>query len=322
MTERFLVTGAAGCLGAWTLARLIEDGSEVLAFDLSDDRRRLRLVVDDPIAQDVPWVTGDIRDLDQVVGIVESHDITHVVHLAALQVPFCKADPAMGSQVNVTGTVNVLESARRAAGQIRGLVYASSVAVFGTADMYEGGIAFDDDPLAPATLYGVYKQANEATARVYFDDWGVSSIGLRPCVVYGPGRDQGLTSSPTVAMLRAAAGLSTHVAFGGSSTYHHAGDVAAAMIAVARMGREGAFVHNIGGTDATLDELAAAIATVEPQVEVTHDDTPLALVSGLDGSGLSGLLGDEVGFRPLSIGVADTIHRFRQLIELGLISPE
>ena len=90
MTERFLVTGAAGRLGVWTLATLIEDGSEVLAFDLSDDRRRLRLVVDAPIVEDVPWVTGDIRDLDQVVGIVESHDITRIVHLAALQVPFVR----------------------------------------------------------------------------------------------------------------------------------------------------------------------------------------------------------------------------------------
>jgi nucleoside-diphosphate-sugar epimerase len=66
------------------------------------------------------------------------------------------------------------------------LVYASSIAALGDADH-------------PSTLYGIFKWANEGTAERYFEDYGVSSIGLRPHTVYGPGRDQGLTSAPTVA---------------------------------------------------------------------------------------------------------------------------
>ena len=61
-------------------------------------------------------------------------------------------------------------------------------------------------PLLPRTLYGVYKQANESTAKVYYQDHDLSSIGLRPYVIYGPGRDQGMTSTPTKALLAVARG--------------------------------------------------------------------------------------------------------------------
>ena len=111
-----------------------------------------------------------------------------MIHLAALQVPFVRADPVLGARVNVVGTVNVLEAVRRRADRMGPLVYASSIAVYGAA----GTLAADDHP---GTLYGVFKRANEGTALRYFEDYGVSSIGLRPHTVYGPARDQGLTSA-------------------------------------------------------------------------------------------------------------------------------
>jgi nucleoside-diphosphate-sugar epimerase len=319
MADRFLVTGAAGCLGAWTIDRLLRDGAEPVAFDLSNDRRRLALVAGARVADDVRWVTGDIRDFTAVTAVIDEHSITHVLHLAALQVPFCRADPVAGAQVNVTGTVNILEAARRSDGRVRGLVYASSVAVFGAADRYRGGIAHDDDALAPASLYGVYKQANESTARVYFDDWGLSSIGVRPSVIYGVGRDQGMTSSPTVAMLRAAAGESTHIGYAGSSTYHHADDVAAVLIACATAGLTGARVHNVGGTDATVEAIAAVIERYAPGTRVSYDGSPLALPAGIDGSPLEAILGPSVSFRGIEEGIAGTIDDFRRLLRDGLI---
>ncbi len=319
MTDRFLVTGAAGCLGAWTIARLVREGADIVAFDRTDDRRRLNLVLDPAAAAEVPWVVGDLRDADAVGNLVSSREVTHIIHLAALQVPFCKVDPIMGAQVNVTGTVNVFEAARRSEGVVRSIAYASSVAVFGPAPLYDGGRARDGDPLAPTSLYGVYKQANEASARVYFDDWGVSSIGLRPCVIYGAGRDQGMTSAPTVAMLQAAAGKSSHIGFTGMSTYHHADDVAAVMIASVRAELAGSLVYNVGGTDGSVAEIAAAIEDIVPGVKVTHDGAPLALVAGLDGSQLHALLGEHIAFRPLRLGIENSIHGFRQLIERGLL---
>jgi nucleoside-diphosphate-sugar epimerase len=86
----------------------------------------------------------------------------------------------------------------------------------------------------PSTLYGVYKRANEGTADVYAAERGLPSVGLRPHTVYGPGRDQGLTSAPTVAMLAAAAGSPYRLPFGGAYQLQYAPDVAAAFVAAAR----------------------------------------------------------------------------------------
>lgn len=219
----------------------------------------------------------------------------------------------------MTGTVNVLEAVRRSDGGVRGLVYASSIAVFGGADRYEGGRVTDDSPLAPATLYGAYKQCNEETARVYAADWGVGSVGLRPAVVYGVGRDQGLTSDPTKAMLAAAAGKSAHIAFGGSATFHHADDVAAAFIAAARLETASARVHNVGGVDASISEVAEHIESKAPAVSITHDLGALPIPATVDGSPLDSLLSGTVSHRPLEDGIADTIESFTRLISAGLI---
>ena len=96
------------------------------------------------------------------------------------------------------------------ADQIQGLAYASSVAVYGPANIYPPGPLADDAPLAPVTLYGVTKEANEGWAAIYWQDYAVPSVGLRPFFVYGPGRDQGVSSTPTKAMAAAAIGRPYH----------------------------------------------------------------------------------------------------------------
>ena len=132
-----------------------------------------------------------------------------MIHLAALQVPFCRADPPLGARVNVVGTVNVFEAVARRAERMGPVVYASSVAAY---DALEDRAAAPAMQGVPSTLYGVYKRANEGTATVYAQERETPSVGLRPHTVYGPGRDQGLTSAPTTAMLAAAAGRALQAA--------------------------------------------------------------------------------------------------------------
>ena len=180
---------------------------------------------------------GDITDLDAFERTLDEHAITHVIHLAALQVPFCRADPPLGARVNVVGTVNVFEAVARRADRMGPVVYASSVAAYDALDDTTAGPAMQG---VPSTLYGVYKRANEGTATVYASERGVASVGLRPHTVYGPGRDQGLTSAPTTAMLAAAAGRPYRLPFGGAYQLQYAPDVAAAFVAAARGGADGA----------------------------------------------------------------------------------
>ena len=253
--EKFLVTGSAGCIGAWAMHLLDQEGTDAVGLDLSSDHRRLRLLTDRQGSMTL--LQGDITDTESVLGMVATEGITHIVHLAALQIPFCQADPVGGARVNVVGTVNVLEAARRS--EVAGLAYASSVAVYGPPDLYPDGVA-DDSPLAPTTLYGAYKQANERSAKVYAVDHGVSSVCLRPCTVYGVGRDQGLTSAPTQAMVAAAAGRPYHIPFGGASTFQHAGEVARLFIAAARAEVEGAHVYNMGGPLVRIADVVSLIS--------------------------------------------------------------
>ena len=231
MAERTLVTGALGCLGAWTLKALLDLDEEPVGYDLGSDDARLRLVLSDDECQRVTLVEGDVTDASAVGRALDDHGITHVVHLAALQVPFCRADPERGARVNVHGTVVLFDAIKTRLNRIRGLAYASSTAVYNASDHTPAPESGGKEPM---TLYGVFKLANEGTAAIYAADHGVPSIGLRPFTVYGPGRDQGLTAGPTLAIAAAVRGEPYRIAFGGATQLHYAGDVARAFIWAAR----------------------------------------------------------------------------------------
>ena len=132
--ERFLVTGALGVIGAWTVATLVRASVPVVAFDLGDDTRRLRLILSDEELAQVAIVRGDTTDRASIEHALDAHEITHVVHLAALLIPLIKADPPYGGLVNVVGTLNVFASVKERRDRIRGLAYASSIAAYDRAD--------------------------------------------------------------------------------------------------------------------------------------------------------------------------------------------
>ncbi len=309
MSERFLVTGAYGCIGAWTLRQLIREGVEVIGLDAGDDDRRVSdLLAPDELAR-ARVLTADISDPAQVASAFAAQP-THVIHLAALQVPDCRRNPVLGAQVNVVGTVTLFAAAL-AAGVSSPIVYASSVAAFAAAD---GDGRVPTDPSGhPGTHYGVFKTANEGTARVYANESGLSSIGLRPHVVYGPGRDRGLTSAPTEAMRAAAGGLTHTIPFGGSCEMQYAPDVAAAFIAAARASFDGATVVNIPGTSVSIAEIVAEIEHAAPDAagRIEFGGAPLPFPEELDSSEFAAIVG-SLPLTPLSDGVAETIQHFRR----------
>ncbi len=325
MTEtngRFLVTGALGCIGAWTVRALVAAGADVTAFDLGRDARRLRLIMTPEELDRVGFAVGDITDLAAIERVLDDSAITNVIHLAALQVPFCRADPPRGALVNVVGTVNVFEAVRRRGDRMAPIVYTSSMAVF-TAD--------DADPVTgrltsaavphPPNHYGVYKQANEGNARIYWQDNGLSSVGVRPMTVYGVGRDQGMTSGPTKAIVAAVLGRPYRVSFAGPTVYQYAADVARTLIAASRAAPEGAHVFNLPGVVADGPALAAAIETAVPEAAGLIDFEPgdLPFPSEIDHDGIETV--DPAPVTPLANGIAETVAIYRTLAREGRLDP-
>ncbi|MDH3715996.1 MAG: NAD(P)-dependent oxidoreductase, partial [Gammaproteobacteria bacterium] len=288
-----LITGAGGCIGSWAMALLVRAGVPVVVYDLNRDQRRPRLLLEEAELERVTWVTGDIADTEAVSAVVTEHGIQAVIHLAALQVPFCKADPVAGANANVLGTVNVLEAARHTG--LQRVAYASSIAA----------VSFLPDAAWLETLYGAYKLCNEMTARVYMQDWGVPSVGIRPGVVYGVARDQGLTSKTTVAILAAAAGKPYAVPFTGPVSALHAGEVASAFIRAVSQDRDEAKVFDLNGRATSVVEWLDILQEISPGAAITMAGTELPFPSDLSDAPIQHYLGDY-GQVPLQEGMCET----------------
>lgn len=306
------------------MRNLVREGAGVTVFDLTADTRRLQLLLTDEELDEVTFVQGDITDLDAFGKALDAHDVTNVIHLAGLQVPFCKADPPLGARVNVVGTANVFEAVKHRKDRIPRVTYASSIAVFGAPEDYEPGKALvDDDRPIPHTHYGVYKRANEGTAHVYWVDDGIPSVGLRPYVVYGVARDQGLSSTPTTAMLAAAAEHPYHISYGGRTVLQYAEDTANAFIQSARSDYEGAGAFNLSGLSAHMQEVKEAIITARPDAKelITFEDFQLPFPMEVDGSGLEEAVG-AIHHKALADAIGETIEMFAGLIRDGKIDPK
>jgi nucleoside-diphosphate-sugar epimerase len=315
---RVLLTGGYGCIGCWIVRNLFADGHEVWVYDLKEDHRRLRLLLDEEQIRRAHFVPGDVTDLPALGRAVRDHRITHVVHLAGLQVPVCRADPLLGARVNVLGTLAVFEAVRQAGGQVEGLVYASSAAVFGPPDDYAPGQLADDVRLTPSTHYGVFKCCNEGNARIYYQDHGLSSIGLRPWTVYGVGRDFGITSEPTRAIKALALGRPYHISYGGRQDLQYVDDVARTFVRCLARPYRGARSYNLRGHVVDLPAFHAALCAVDPAAGrlVTFGEKQIPIAYDLDDTALQDDLG-PMPRTPLEEGIGQTLTHFRRLHAAG-----
>jgi nucleoside-diphosphate-sugar epimerase len=331
-----LLTGGYGCIGSWITRNLLERGDRVWIYDLKEDPKRLRLILDEAKLREVTFVQGDVTDLTRLRDALQANQITHIVHLAGLQVPTCRADPILGAKVNVLGTLAVFEAVKQLQGQIQRLVYTSSAAVFAPPEHYlpsppgrgaapilpspvgrgaggEGRLA-DDVLLAPSTHYGVFKCCNEGNARIYFQDAGISSVGLRPWTVYGVGRDFGMTSEPTKAIKALALNRPYHISYGGWQDMQYVDDVAKIVVRCLEAPYTGAKSYNLRGHVVDLPALHRALCEVEPSAArlITFGERQIAIAYDLDDQALQRDLG-PMPLTPLTEGIRQTLEAFRKL---------
>jgi nucleoside-diphosphate-sugar epimerase len=315
---RVLLTGGYGCIGSWITQHLLARGDLVWIYDLKEDRRRLRLLLHDRELAQVKFLQGDVTDLAGLRDAIQTHGTTHLIHLAGLQVPVCRADPILGARVNVLGTLVVFEAVRQAQQQIQRLVYASSAAVFGPPESYPPGPLPDDVLLTPTTHYGYFKCCNEGNARIYYQDHGLSSIGLRPWTVYGVGRDFGMTSEPTKAIKSLALRRPYHISYGGWQDLQYVADVAAIFVRCLEVPYEGAKSYNLRGEVIDLHGFHRALCAVDPAAErlITYGERQIPIAYDLDDRALQRDLG-PMPCTGLVDGIRQTLEQFRQLESEG-----
>jgi nucleoside-diphosphate-sugar epimerase len=315
---RVLITGGYGFIGAWIIRNLLARGDQVWVYDLKEDARRLRLILPEVEIAKVVFVAGNVIDFASLSKTIREYGITHVIHLAGLQVPTCRADAILGAQVNVIGTLALFEAVKAAGGRVQRLVYASSAAVFGAPEKYPAGSLGDDVLLVPSTHYGVFKCCNEGNARIYFQDAGIASIGLRPWTVYGVGRDLGMTSEPTKAIKSVLLGRPYHISFGGWTDFQYVDDVAKTFVNCLDRPYSGAKSYNLRGAVVTMTEFHKTLCTVLPEAQklVTIGKTQIAIAYDLSDDALQHDLG-PMPKTPLEDGIRETVRIFRQLQAAG-----
>jgi UDP-glucose 4-epimerase len=289
---RILITGGAGFLGAWIAKRLLAGGHDVRIFDRSEDRRLFDVIVG-PHAARVEQFTGDVSRPEDVEAACRGCDA--IAHLAALLTPACRSAPIRGANVNVHGTLNVFEAARRHG--VRTVAYASSAGVFGPTNGAEP---------YPMTLYGVFKLACEGIGRVYAADYGIANVGFRPLVIYGPGREVGSTAGATIACRKAVLGEAYAIPFTGETDMIFVDDVAAAFEAALLRPVCGAHVFNLRGEVTSVDAIIAQIRRLRPAASLTADGEPLTITPHLAVHDVAATLG-ALPLTSLADGLKQTI---------------
>ena len=182
--SKVLVTGGAGFIGSNLVDALLERGDEVIALDNLTTGRRAN--IEPALSRGAKLIVEDIRDADLVGALLEKEKPEVVFHLAAqIDVRVSTARPQFDAEINVVGTINMLEAARRAG--TRRFVYASTGgAIYGETDVVPTP---EDTVIRPEAPYGQAKFAGEGYLGLWNRMHGLSTVSLRFGNVYGPRQD-------------------------------------------------------------------------------------------------------------------------------------
>jgi UDP-glucose 4-epimerase len=316
-----LVTGGMGVLGSMVTEELVDRGEQPVLYARHLDRTLLG----SSLLDQVEYVQGDVLELPALVHAIRRHRVTRIVHMAALLIGECQANPYRGFKVNAEGTVNVLEAARIT--MLERVVYTSTKSVYGAVPPPYGHPTYqplpEDGPKNPVRVYDVTKLAGEHMALNYAATFGLDVVILRFASTFGPGKliRHGPVSWHSRLVEDAMAGLPARLPQGGDQPddmiYHR--DIAHAIVLACYASGLEDRVFNVGrGEPSTMRDFAAAIQRILP-------GSVIEVGPGLDyyGSGIPyysvydiGRARKQLGFAPrfdLEAGVRDYVETMRRL---------
>jgi len=269
-----LITGGTGLIGTTLADHLLAAGERVVLLDVALPEARVAALRRH--GERLRLVRGDVQALAELVSAIRAHEVDAIVHLAFVLGAVADAEPERATRVNVLGTVNALEAARLTG--VSRVLLASSIAVYGSDDQYAPGeLPLGEDAARHVcrtlSIYGGGKLYAEHLAHAYARTHGLVVGGLRPSVVYGPGRDSGGSAFLNEVIERPALGEPVAVGFGDARiSFVHVEDVAGQFAALLRCDA-GIFARrrffNTGGDTASVRELGAAVERVVPGARIT-----------------------------------------------------
>ena len=293
---KVLVTGGSGFLGAWITRLLISKGYEVRVFDMNPNRQLLQDIVG-PQSDELDWYLGDVSKMADVAAAARGCQAA--VHLAGILTPDCRNNPVRAAEINLIGTLNLFEAGIR--NGLQRVVYCSTAGVYGP---------HDGQTPRPTTHYGAFKLAAEGSARAYWEDHGFASVGFRPYVIYGPGRETGATAGPSLACRAAARGEAYTIPYVGTAGYVYVEEVAAAFEAAVSSQLPGAHVFNLAGETATVEEVIAEIHRQVPEAQLKAAGAPLPIAGVIAPDNFYDIF-PAVQRTTLAHGIAATIAHYR-----------
>ncbi len=263
---KILVTGGAGFIGTNLCATLRSAGHEVTAFDnLSVSNANVALLE----SLGVSIVVGDVSNFEEVLTVAKDNAV--IFHLAAMNRAQRSIDqPIIAHHANITGTLHVLEAARRFKARV---VFVSSSSVYAGRD----GLLQEDSALAPLHPYGVGKLAGEHYARVYHELFGLPVATLRLFSVYGPYQLGTIDKAGVVAKYihnaRTGAKLPVYGEGQQLRNFTYVSDVVRSLILAANSDKANGKIINIANPhEVSVLELAKAIASAtKTQSEIAHE---------------------------------------------------
>ena len=291
--KNIIIFGGTGFLGSWIVKNFVKRDYKVTIFDLKIETELLKKLIGKDIEK-IKFLKGDVTNYEEVLEATVNMD--HVVNLAGLMTPDCSRNPSLGAEVNVLGSINVFEATK--ARGIKFVVYASSAGVFGEKDKY---FPF------PETHYGAFKLAVEGIARAYYNEANISSVGIRPFVIYGPGREIGGTATVTLACKAAKQSYNYNLNFSGRAGFVYVQDVANLVEMSINRVPVGALTININGITASVSDFVSKIINIIPEAKLTINGDKLSVVEEILGDHPSDIF-KKFKYTSLSEGISNTIN--------------